>query len=148
MDIKKILFVCTGNTCRSPMAEGIASVLLKGRNIELSSGGLSVISEEEPSINAVEAVKKYGADISGHISHQIDEEDIKSSDIILTMTNTHKMMLTMTFPYFAEKIFTVYEFAKGDKIKDICDPYGGSAEIYEKCCDELYLLLKEICEKI
>jgi protein-tyrosine-phosphatase len=148
MDIKKILFVCTGNTCRSPMAEAIANVLLKDKGIEASSGGLTVFFEESPSQNAIEAVKEYGVDISKHLAHQIVEEDIENADIVLTMTNSHKMTLTTTFPYYMEKIFTIYEFAQGDEEKNVSDPYGGSAEVYRMCCDEIYSLIKEISEKI
>jgi len=148
MDIKNILFVCTGNTCRSPMAEGICNVLMKELGITAKSAGLSVLMPTAPSKNAIIAASEYGADISKHEARQLSEDDVKCADLVLTMTGTHKMMIKTAFPYYSDKVYTMYEYALGKRFVDVSDPYGGSYDIYKSCCDEIYSLTEKIKNKI
>ena len=96
-----ILFVCTGNTCRSSMAEGILKFLLKENNIEninVSSAGLSAFEGQRANEKAIDVLINKGIDIKTHRSRQLTEEIIKTSDLILTMTDSHKKLITNTLP--------------------------------------------------
>ncbi|PEJ58536.1 low molecular weight phosphatase family protein [Bacillus sp. AFS002410] len=141
--MKNILFVCTGNTCRSPMAEA----LLRHHGNEffqVKSAGVYAMPGIPASQNAILALKNKGID-ANHSSQQVNDELLEWSSNVLSMTSSHKQMLITNFPQYKDKIFTFYEFINGQSI-DISDPYGGSLPIYEHTLNELEELVKQIVQ--
>lgn len=151
-----ILFVCTGNTCRSPMAEGIFKALLKDNNIDninVSSAGISTFEGDSANEKAIYTLRNKGIDIKSHKSRQITKEIIENSDLILTMTKSHKRMILNALPEYLNKVFTIKEYVYINnneeltgKNLDIADPYGLDYNIYEKCAAEIEENLKKIIE--
>lgn len=135
----KILFVCTGNTCRSPMAEGLMKVKSEKRklNIIAESAGLSAFTGDEVSVNAVKAVLVYGADISSHRARRISEYMLSEYDLFVCMTENHKNALLPFVP--KDKLYV---------LGDISDPYGGSEEIYSICAEKIDRELDLLIEKL
>src|SRR6266481_7086455 len=131
--MKTILFVCTGNVCRSPMAEGILRYALHGRgDFRVISAGLGALEGQPPSAYAIQAVKELGIDISGQRSRMLTPELVQQADYIFGMTHSHIDTVMMLYPFTAEKTFLLREFDETlDTFeKDISDPIGGSYEIY------------------
>lgn len=140
-----ILFVCTGNTCRSPMAEALMAKLAEDENLDIrtASAGLFANDGDSASPEAVIAMKKYGIDLSTHKAQSINNFLVERSDLILTMTAGHKMV----FGEMAKgKVYTLCEYAGVEG--DIDDPFGGDVEEYEEVAEMIYFALQAIVEKI
>lgn len=133
--VNSILFVCTGNTCRSPMAEGILRAMAKGTDFKTSSAGLFA-GGEPVSKNAVLVMNEIGIDISGHVSRQLTRDMLKEFDLVLTMSESHKNAIVSAFPEYKDKTFTLPEYA-GESGGEIPDPFGGDIETYRKCRDSI-----------
>ncbi len=138
--MKTILFICTGNVCRSPMAEGIFRQVVQGRgNYRVGSAGLGAMDGQAPSAHAVEAVKELGIDISHQRSRMLTPSLVAQADYIFGMTHSHVDTVMLLYPQAAEKTFLLREF--DDTLdpfeKDISDPIGGSYEVYMNCRDQI-----------
>ena len=140
-----ILFVCTGNTCRSPMAAGIMEKLCEENDLDVNIKSAGIFAQEgaPATPEAVEAVKKYDIDISSHKAQPITQELIDKSDLILTMTEAHKMLLQ---GLAKDKTCTICELADIDS--EIEDPFGGDLADYKKTADDLYIALSQIADKL
>ncbi len=138
--MKTILFICTGNVCRSPMAEGIFRHAVQGRgHYQVLSAGLGAMDGQPPSPHAVQAVKELGIDISGQRSRMLTPELVESADYLFGMTHSHIDTIMMLYPPAAEKTFLLREFDETLDWyeKDISDPIGGSYEVYLNCRDQI-----------
>ncbi len=138
--MKTILFVCTGNVCRSPMAEGIFRQATRGRgNYRVLSAGLGALEGQPPSSYAVQAVKELGIDISDRRSRALTPEMVHQADYIFGMTHSHIDTVMLLYPQAAEKTFLLREFDETLDLfeKDISDPIGGSYEVYLNCRDQI-----------
>ncbi len=147
----KILFLCTGNTCRSPMAEGILKKMLKKagvEGVEVVSRGLVAAVGKPVAENAFLTMGEKHIRIGNHVVRQLSRKDVEESDLILTMTKSHAYQ---AFSMFAQKdrhIHTLKDFAGGYEERDIADPIGGSLDDYRKCAEEIEEALKKGFDKI
>ena len=132
-----IMFVCTGYTCRSPMAEGFMKHILKLNNnnhCNVISRGIYVGINSKTSSYSIKALSEYDINISSHIPMQISLSDIENSDIIITMTQSHKDALNMAYSGYEDKIMSISEFTDND----IKDPYGCDYEVYKICAKDIF----------
>jgi protein-tyrosine phosphatase len=145
-----ILFVCTGNTCRSSMAEGILKDKLKQldiKDINVSSAGISAFEGEPANYEAIRVLKNRGIDIETHRARQLTDEIICCSDLILAMTVSHKNVVneylnkktreTSPCPDPCPEVFTLKEFGGNRNNLDIADPYGMDYNVYEQSMIEI-----------
>jgi len=138
--MKTVLFVCTGNVCRSPMAEGLFRHALGGRNdFRVLSAGLGAMDGQPPSPYAIQAVKELGIDISGLRSQLLSPGLVQQADYIFGMTHSHIETVALLYPQAAEKTFLLREFDETLDLfeKDISDPIGGSYDVYLNCRDQI-----------
>ncbi len=149
---RTFMFVCTGNTCRSPMAAGLAKMVLaemhdcrvgalRGRGIEVASAGVCAHGGGRATVEAVQAAKALGADIARHRSRALDAETVASADAIFCMTAGHAATARRIVPSAREKIKPL------DSHGDIPDPIGGGPEIYRLTAERIVAALRECLQK-
>ncbi|MDR3273759.1 MAG: hypothetical protein LBS87_00270 [Puniceicoccales bacterium] len=128
---KKILVVCTGNTCRSPLAEVIiADHLSKGAlngSFTVLSGGISAQNKEPASEHAIQTASEIGLSLAKHASKKVNQSLLDKSDLILCMTSAHKFYLLHNFEALQGKCFTLAECTAS---RDVSDPYGQDIDAY------------------
>lgn len=157
---RAVCFVCTGNTCRSPMAAAVFNdmslapevcsacdieKLMSAKNIRATSAGLAAFGEPI-SENAVKALREAGVPVTAknnyeaHISESIDLEKMREAELVVGISSSHALRLMSLFPQYASKITCMP--------KDIPDPFGGSLEEYKECLEAISEGVKEIYEKL
>ncbi|MCJ7814404.1 MAG: low molecular weight protein arginine phosphatase [Candidatus Atribacteria bacterium] len=160
--IKTILFVCTGNTCRSAMAEGIFKKLLKVKEVNknsyhILSAGISALPGISPTPEAILAASEQGADISQQKALQLHEGLVKKADLILVMSHNHEEYIQRKFPYVQNKVFLIKKYAQNRELEnnqgmdenyEIVDPIGKPLDFYKVVAMELRINLEKIINKI
>lgn len=125
-----VLFICTGNTCRSPMAELCFAGMLKGK-VRSVSAGLYAFDGEAMSGNSLAVLAENGIDGSMFRSQSVTYDLVRESSLILTMTASHRRELLMRVPEASEKCFTLLADA------DVSDPFGQSTGVYRETLAEI-----------
>lgn len=143
--ITKLIFVCTENTCQSPIAETIFKALNHDLDIDVYSRGLVVLFSEPINPKSETVLATHGMLPDNHMSHQFHPEEIDEGTLILTMNTVQKRRLATDF-IINENTYTIREFA--GEHGDISDPYGHDAEAYETCYHELYDLMQRVIYRL
>lgn len=141
-----IYLICTGNTCRSPMAEAI----LRSRGIEnvsVRSAGVHAQDGWPISLNAKTLIEEADM-LYTPVSRAVSSEDLKWADVVLTMTEGHKANLIYSHPEVKYKTFTLKGFVKPDSTGDVYDPYGGDIDTYRHVFNELSRIIDVLEQKL
>jgi protein-tyrosine-phosphatase/tRNA A37 threonylcarbamoyladenosine synthetase subunit TsaC/SUA5/YrdC len=139
-----VLFVCTGNTCRSPMAEALFRRLAAERlgcrpeeierhGVVVASAGISAWAGTRASPGAVDVMAEMGGDLGGHESQPLTEDLVRQADVILTMTAAHRAAILAQFPEAGGRVTML----SPDR-QDVLDPIGGSLDIYRRCARQIH----------
>lgn len=139
---EKILVVCIGNICRSPMAAAILKNSYPEKHIE--SAGLSALVGHSADAKAVELTATYNLDIDSHIAKQIDEELVNHADLILTMSTSQTKWIETRWPHCRGKTFRIGHWLD----KDIADPYQQHKVIFETSRQDIVNSLEQWTDKI
>ncbi|ABO51666.1 protein tyrosine phosphatase [Desulforamulus reducens MI-1] len=146
---KKILFVCTGNTCRSSMAEALAKALAEEKNLggyTFLSAGTMAWTGEKASQQAVEVLGEQGIELSQHRAMLLTPELVTEADLILTMTENHRQQIIRQAPESQGKVFTLGDYVGENG--DVSDPFGSPVETYRRCAGELKNLISKALDKL
>ncbi|MGC9449847.1 MAG: low molecular weight protein arginine phosphatase [Oceanipulchritudo sp.] len=138
---KVITVVCTGNVCRSPMAEFLLRHALRNEPEPLSSckvisAGVSAFPGDPPSRNAVEAMRKVKIDLQDHRSRPLTDQLLDISDLILTMTSSHQEIIRLQNPDLRTPVYRFREWMDSGT-REVPDPFGGSLDVYLETRDSL-----------
>lgn len=137
--MKSVMFICSGNTCRSPMAEGLFKKYITDKgitDIEVGSAGLSAFSGDTVSENSVAVMKNRGIDISAHRARKLNPQMLLETDLFVCMSPSHAWSFAGLCGN--ERIMVL----------GVEDPYMQDVSVYENCCEQIEKALPEILEKI
>ncbi len=139
----KVIFVCSGNICRSPMGEALLKHAIEStpannpvRNLEVCSAGVSTVDGLPPSANSVSAMGEVGIDISNYLSTSLTQDIIDQTYAIFAMDDTHIDAIKMRFKNLPKRMFKVLDMSDMSR-KIVFDPYGGDLQEYRECRDDI-----------
>ena len=147
-----IVFICTGNTCRSPMAEWISKKYILELNlqdeIKVASAGVAAWGDAPISQGANRALlRRQVEEADAHRARLVDQAILEEADLILTMSESHRRALIDLYPTYRQKIYNLLDYATGMS-GDIADPFGGGDEVYEEAARQIENACRELLFKI
>lgn len=139
-----VVFVCTGNTCRSPMAEVYLKALCERMELPITvrSAGVAAFPGAPASDQSVQVMAQQGIDLADHRSSALSRYLMDEADLVVAMTRNHEQAILGCFPEYAEKVETLL----GDR--DVSDPFGGTPDQYQHCFMLMKSALDQLAERI
>lgn len=142
----RILFVCTGNTCRSPMSATIMQQFMQDTGILTESRGMVVLFPEPYNPKAVAVAARHGMIMPSNSARQLQNSDFDNNTLVLVMNSSMKQKIYKNYDR-AINVYTLSEFA-GDGDIEVADPYGRGIDEYNKCFEQLYVLIEKAADAI
>ncbi len=148
----KIMFICTGNICRSAMAHRLLEKKLKDlerKDIQVYSAGIFAYDGDGSPYNAIEVMKEYNVDLITHKATNIKNSDLENMDLILCATKSHKNELLDISDKLKDKVYTLIEYIEPEKEEiNIADPWGYNLETYRNCASIINNYIDKLIEKL
>lgn len=144
--MKKILFVCVGNTCRSPMAAALFNKIAESNGLEVksTSAGIMALPGQKAAQNAIWLMSQKGIDLSHHRARLLEAETLDEGDLILVMEKAHLDVIPESYKDHA---YLLSQYAS-DAEEDIFDPVGGDLPVYELCVSSIEKHLQNLAKKL
>ncbi len=137
-----VICVCTGNICRSPMAEALLRHALAAepeplRSLQVTSAGVSAWPGQPISYHSAQALKKVGIDFSTHKSRELNAAMLSRAELVICMTQSHRSVIEMEFPGSKVPVLLMRELLPGAESAEVPDPYGADMQVYEETRDAI-----------
>lgn len=149
-----IVFVCTGNTCRSPMAAALFNAMLAEKGLadrwHALSAGTAALADMPANEKAIASLAAEGVDLRSHRATPLGGMNLADAALILTMTRHHKDEVVARHPEVADRVFTLGEYA-GDPFGsdwEVEDPIGGDQQVYDRCRNDLRSVLERVIDRL
>lgn len=151
MNEYRILAVCTGNICRSPMAEGMLRNAMPDSLagiVHVASAGTHALHGNQASTSAVQVMQTYGIDISGHRARRLNKSMLKDADLVLVMERHHLGYIRLMNLFGGKKVHLITEYMAGTEPFDLPDPLGGPMELYVESARVIQACVRGVHETI
>lgn len=149
--LPEILFVCTGNTCRSPLAEGVARQIVRERGLQfgVGSAGVAARDGEPASPDAVRAARELGIDLGAHVSQLLTRRMALDATLILVLAPQHRALLRVLAPEAVSRVHVLRDFAThGQEPQEVPDPMGGDLETYRRTLGVIRDLVEKSLQRV
>ena len=152
--VRRLLVVCTGNSCRSVMAKGLLKKMLESRkDIEIASAGTAAMPGFRPTRETVEIMAQHGIDVSGHLSQRLTPDMVDRADLVLVMEKGHREEILKKIPRAKKKVFLLREYADatsslGGTDIEVPDPIAKPIEVYETCFRTILEAVERVVKKL
>lgn len=147
----RILFVCTGNTCRSPLAEALARerAASMGMDIEVGSAGIVALDGAPASAAARAVARETGLDLDAHEARLLTRPMVREADLVLAMGANQREFIGVLAPEFRDRVHVLRAYAThGERTDDVDDPFGGDVVRYRRTLNELRELVDESLQRV
>lgn len=152
-DLGPVIFVCTANICRSPMAEVLFRHALAAEDdpmqtIQVASAGVSAIDGQAASANSVEAMRKVGVLLSDHRSRHLTQAMVSNALAVFCMTESHHDIIRLQYRQQPARLHLMREFMPDTRESEIPDPFGGNLRTYEICRDSMVEAISSLLQYV
>ena len=152
--IKRILVVCTGNSCRSVMAKGLLKKMLQdqGKEVLVISAGIAALPGLRPTRETIEVMARHSIDVSSHLTQRLTNDMVEAAELVLVMERIHREEILNRIPHAKKKVFLLREYAGAPSNYaadiEVPDPIAKPMDVYDSCFQMIQDAMEKVVKKL